>query len=453
MDVSELYPNASWWERQSKYEKWVRYFSGEVLDDVVEGTERLKYPVGLNIVRTLVLINAWAILGSWKDHVFSWDGPSSDVVQRLERISLFSGMDALYIRQVLTMLVYGECVWGVRRVVNGPSPFRFVVVPPDVFYPLYSSLDDQLLECFVRLTIPGREAELLGVSPRWETATYLEHWTRDGYEVSIDGEVIQSGPTPGRTIPYVTAPRPNLAGELYGVSLVQDVYRIQDEINARVSDVGDGVNQDTHRDTFLSNLPHGLPGIRRQGNLVDLGMGLGDVQPKVHAVETSNVADASLSVVRMNLDFARYAAMTPPVAFGEDEGSQRSGATLTVRMWPLIQSAHADRVFMARALSSLVGILGAWSEDDALTAMDYAPRFPPSLPRDEKAIVDEISVLRGADLLGDESAYEMLGLNRKDAEEWLGSLRRYRKEKESLSNVEKRRAVQRSVPDGSGAVA
>jgi hypothetical protein len=47
----------------------------------------------------------------------------------------------------------------------------------------------------------------------------------------------------------------------------------------------------------------------------------------------------------------------PAVADGEDEGSQRSAATLTVRMWPLISHVELERINWTTGLTKLAFII------------------------------------------------------------------------------------------------
>jgi hypothetical protein len=50
---------------------------------------------------------------------------------------------------------------------------------------------------------------------------------------------------------------------------------------------------------------------------------------------------------------SHQAAFTSPIAFGEDEGSQWSGVTLVLRLWPLLQQVKTTRVYWRSNLYSM----------------------------------------------------------------------------------------------------
>ena len=98
-----------------------------------------------------------------------------------------------------------------------------------------------------------------------------------------------------------------------------------------------------------------LPLVARLLNtgFIDLGTGLGNNTPEVHDVDRGQVPAKTFEFVSALVDFSRYSAMTPTVAFGEDEGSQRSRMTLVLRMWPMLQTAKANRTLIRSGLSRL----------------------------------------------------------------------------------------------------
>ena len=76
-------------------------------------------------------------------------------------------------------------------------------------------------------------------------------------------------------------------------------------------------------------------------------MGLGNSKPTVHQYNRADLPSGSFDFVSSVVDFSRYSGDTPPVAYGVDEGSQRSGMTLSFRMWPLIHNGRTQRAFIA----------------------------------------------------------------------------------------------------------
>jgi hypothetical protein len=116
-------------------------------------------------------------------------------------------------------------------------------------------------------------------------------------------------------------------------------------------------------------------------------------------VDRGQVPAKTFEFVSALVDFSRYSAMTPAVAFGEDEGSQRSGMTLVLRMWPMLQTAKANRTLIRAGLSQLAEKTFAIARGQGLGITTggryYEPDLPALLPRDREQQVLEVSTLWG----------------------------------------------------------
>ena len=64
--------------------------------------------------------------------------------------------------------------------------------------------------------------------------------------------------------------------------------------------------------------------------------------PRIDVVPAGDVPRGAFEYINFILDTSKMAAMTPPVAFGDDEGSQRSGITLIIER-AVISAASACR--------------------------------------------------------------------------------------------------------------
>ena len=432
----DSYPNQEWGIQSERYATWMKYFDGSVFEETVDGDPKtLKYPVGINYCQTVAMISSWAMLGDWRDSVFSWrslEGKNEAAVDFLGRVSRVSRMNSRYVRQILTHTVLGGMVWGIKKNPLLPTGLQWTAIPPEIFFPVYSSLDDDLVEVLIRTTIGAREAKLVwGVDANSATVPYHEVWNKSTFEVIVGDKLAKSGNTPGGVIPFEYIPRINVTGEFYGMSAINEIMRLQDEMNARMADIGDAVNRETHKPLITSNLPGGIKGIREGNGVMDLGMGFSGAKPEVHDSERAQIPTGALDSLNMTLDFARYSAGTPPVAFGEDQGSQRSSQTLTVRMWPLVQGAKNNRAFvtdgMARLAHKTLMIAGG-----AANSGYFEPDLPPILPKDREQIVNEIAVLRANELVGDEQALEMLDVPETDRAEWLAGIEKLRQAAKEL---------------------
>lgn len=421
----EGYPTNIWNQQSRLYNTLSEYYSGDILDEPVDPKSEdagLKYPVGLNLVRSINHLASYAVMGEWTDRLLDWEGiafssewdQSKDAGYRfLNAVAHFSGFSSLYLRQILSQSIFGGMVWGIRYRPDLATRVRWIGIPVGAFYPVFSSLDQTLMEAFVTFPMPSMEAKrLYGVQPNQPSVLYQEHWLPDQYEISIDGSVVSSGVPPGRIVPFVYVPRLAPLDTDYGEPVAVDVLRIQNEINARMGDVGDAVNQETHRDVYVSNIPGGARAIRRHGRFVDLGLGWGNMEPSVHDVDRGKVPAGAMDLNAALLDFLRYTAHTPSIAFGEDEGSQRSALTLTTRMWPLVQAAKTTRGIIQERFTDLfarsMGIARMNGVDIAKSADFYQPVFPPMLPKDREQIVMEVVQLSAAQLISPERALALL---------------------------------------------
>ena len=433
------YANELWSEQHEKYQEWAKYFTGDVLREVIEtadGESEPRFPLRINLCKTIVKLNAYAVLGEWDDHVFTWksalpDGGDERQLDYLHKLGVLSGINSLYVRQILTHRALGGMVWRIST--SADRGLRWSALPPEHFYPIFSTLDDDLIELFVVFNISAREAVLrYNISePSGDSVIYMEHWTPSGVEKTVDGQVVGKNPLIDGVIPYVYIPGANMVGERYGVSVIEDVMGLQDELNLRLADMGDAIKRETHKDIVVSNLPGGVRGIRRDSGILDLGMGLGNSKPTVHQYNRADLPSGSFDFVSSVVDFSRYSGDTPPVAYGVDEGSQRSGMTLSFRMWPLIHNGRTQRAFIADGMRQLANktlrlAKSAHVVDGSLG--EYTINMPPMLPKDREQAVNEVVQLTGAEKISDERAVDLLDVPEDKQDEELNRIRVLREE-------------------------
>jgi hypothetical protein len=445
----DAYPNSLWTEQHDKYELWWRYYSGEVLGDVDDpssSTPIKKFPLGINLCRQMVKTNVYALLGDWEEKVFTWKSatgkPNQSVIEYLENTSLLSSMNSNYIRQCLTHTIMGGMIWKIHTYEDGR--LRWVPIKPITFFPVFSSLDGELLEMILSFTMTGREANSRWpgyVSNDLDVVIYHEHWTRQQKVVTIGDKVVERRATIDGIIPYVYIPRISATGEEYGESLLDGIMNLQDEANFRLADMGDAINKETHRKPLLSNLPGGTNGIKETDLYVDLGMGVGRSNPTVHDYTKNSIPDGAMDSLKFVIDFSRHEANVPPVALGEDQGSQRSSLTLVTRMWPLVKSAQSNRAFIADGFTQLADktlrmARKAGSIDGRLGSMSaYTVEFPPILPQDRAETINEISTLWGggnSPLISVERAVSLLDVSEEDATEEISRIEKIHQESVKL---------------------
>jgi len=437
------YPNAEWSAQTERYEKLYKYFSGESLSETIvadNGEDKVKYPLKINLAKVVAMLHTHILLGEWNDRVFNWrveygTGNAADIAY-LDQVYRYSKMNSQMIRQLLTHSVLGGHVWRITSDSTIPTKFKWTITPPEYFFPVYSSVDGDLLEAFVSMTLSAAEARArYGITTDQDEVAYMEHWTKRKCEITIDDLVVKTTAVIDGIIPYEYIPRANLAGEAFGLSVIEDVIGLQDEINLRLGDAGDAILRETHKEMVVSNVPGGIRSIRREKGVIDLGVGLGNAKPTVHDYQKAAIPAGAFEFVNGMNEYLRHTTLTPAVAWGEDEGSQRSGMTLMLRMLPMLQAARTNRAFISDGLSSLARktrILAKYAGVNVGTTSDYAPDFAPMLPKDREQIVNEISLLRAVDGLSDERMLDLLDVPENKREEELARIRALREEKNKL---------------------
>ena len=174
---------------------------------------------------------------------------------------------------------------------------------------------------------------------------------------------------------------------------MEDIKGVQDKLNARLADVGGNINNASHPIRWIRNYRGDPSRDFEMGAhaLWDLGQGTpGGENPEVGVLPAQPEPSSTFHFVNFLLDMTRQAAFTSPVAFGEDEGSQRSGVTLTLRLWPLLQQVKTTRIYwstMLYELHRMILVMAkardiAGSYDNKLSDHHVKPNFFDLVPQD-----------------------------------------------------------------------
>jgi hypothetical protein len=292
----------------------------------------------------------------------------------------------------------------------------------------------------VDLPIDKEEAALaygVRVDSLPDEVVYLEEWTEREYQVSVGGKVLTqySGKNPWGRVPMVYLPRVRAEG-FYGLALYEDIKGAQDELNARLADVGDNVNNAAHPIRWIRNY-RGDPNrdfVVGADQLWDLGSNVsGQEPPEVGVIPAQPEPSSTFHFVNFLLDMTRQSSFTSPVAFGEDEGSHRSGVTLTLRLWPLLQQVKTTRIYwrtmlvmlnnMVLHMASQRDIEGAYEATLAQHAV--LPNFSDLVPQDRQLLIDEIVRRAEADLISPEEAVARFGVKAGTEQEELERIKRW----------------------------
>jgi hypothetical protein len=422
-----------WSSQMAAYEKAMEYFSGRIFDRrATEGEPGkpapLLYPLRINLVRMMCSNQASALWGQWEEDLLQFlvktkkDGEADKTRAELAKQVIaetweYSNMSSRLHEAGFAQQVYGGTYLRIVVDPNGPHGLRFERLDPYVVFPVYDPINvEHILECWVAIPIDGREAQLAyGVSGVPEQTIYLEHWTEARYEVFVGEHQLLAKENPWGFIPIVYIPRSRLEG-FYGLSLAEEVMGSQDELNSRLADMGDNMNNSAHPIRWIRNYKGNPEEDFAMGSdaLWDLGFQTGDAKPEAGVLEAQAEPASSFNFINFMWDLTKNLASTSPVAFGEDEGSQRSGATLVLRLWPLLQAAKTTRLFWRSGLIRLHAMaikMAAYRQDKYGKAVGYtvAPDFAQLVPQDRQLLVDEIIRRFEQDLISPEEAITRLG--------------------------------------------
>ena len=457
----DAYPNSLWHRQTDRYRDYWYYYDGEVLGEEVgagvteSGETALKYPLKINLVKMAVQKHAFCLLGEYdetgilefhakrrKTQRSEGEGIDDPVAQEIDSFleDVWDENNAMSIlpEQARIAHVCGGAVFKVAYDGRKKNKVRLEVILPDYFFPVWDGGDyHNLLEAIISYQIPTKEAiHKYGLKPdstTGDTVLYQEKWTKKEYEITVDGKPAVSphgipylGPNPyidpetdEGIIPFEYMPV-DRTGEFYGSSIVPGIMGLQDEFNVRLADIGDAINEAVHPLRFGRNLPKQRKTIKlSRYRIVNLGQNPPNQDPpEVGYVPHPGLPTGTDEFMDKVIEVFRQVAHTPPVAYGDDEGSQRSALTLAFRMWPTTSFTRDTRAIWTAGYASLnrkimvIHMIKAGKKSRTTInhlAYTLMTIWPPIIPRDREQIVNENVLLVQAKLRSPEVALRNLG--------------------------------------------
>lgn len=447
-NVPEHYPHQEWNRKRQEYNDYWRHFNGDWLDEKVGDSGQLEYPLKLNPFSLPCLLHAGFLFGEVGDGdspltktvIEPWNRDAKDqkrdeatrMTDTVNRVWTENAGRSLQQEAGIISQVYGGCVFGTAYDLDlqeeGRLPIRIDHVLPDYFYPVPAHNQYwRLLEAIIAYEITGLQAASYGVQiPEDQPkALYQEHWGRDSYEITVNGEYATwqehtlEGKPVGISPPYTYIPHIRI-GSFYGESLLKNKLALAKEINNRFADVGDIVNMNARMLPFLVNA--------QKVTLRELGGGVvvldgGRAIPGMDAPSleyprsSSQVSKPTIDWALELLSKARTEVYTPPVLYGIDEGSQRSSLTLALRALPVMVHIKQERTFFTSGLNQVArnilsiaaakGVNGITQE--MLRDIRIYQEWAPIMPRDQDQLVNEMILRLNAGLIDPKTAMEKIG--------------------------------------------
>lgn len=455
----ENFPFEEFQSRLSLYTEMEQWYSGEALNETIQQQDKdvELYPVRVNPLKGAVEKHTHFLFGqvTVDDHPLvnprivpaeDSDGGRSqaeEVESVLTQVWFENQGRATQWENGAASQVYGGCIWHVVYDPFDPLltiPIRVETIHPKYFVGVpYAGNMWKLREAWIVQPISAVDAALYGVSVDYDEECWLiQHYTETDYEVTVNGipatrmvngQVEQiSGPNVWGFVPVVYIPHIRVL-EFYGENIIDVAKGIVKEINLRIADYGDAVTVDAHAYLGMRNV-QGAPTIQNLAPgvfAINIGNNPGitgqDADPDLFELRKQMASSPMKDLVDLLYSMYRRLVNVPAVVDGEDEGSQRSGLTLAMRMISLTSHTEAERIFWTTGLTlvnRMILRMLAVKQEVGITIEKAALRmkmeWAPILPRDREMIVTEAVSLMSAKLGSPERLLEMLGVDNIPAE-------------------------------------
>lgn len=445
-----------WALQRVRYELNWELYTGEKwleTDERIPGDSQRKYRLGVNDVALACNMHAQLLFGEVRDSadpLVSFkvsprrgqtvgDGVVETAQNYLDELWSESAARKNQFVAGLSSQVTGGVFWRVRYDLSNDSPFdlypfKFEPIHSDYVFPVFAPGATRMNEVFVRYQIPKEvaRAEWGQWSNDWpDLVEYREHWTgaRGGLPgtlaitVGTEGirKEIKAEKNPFGFVPFVYIPHISSNG-FFGIPLAEwaGASDLAEEYNARLANTGDILQQNSYPFGVLKNHPTGKiaqPFRLWKGGptIVNLGQGLPDGKPpEMDWFEAADISTGTMTYLDGLKKELRMSMAIPPVAVGEDEGSQRSSLTLTTRMFPMKSHVLTERWLWGPAMEDLnrmalqMAIIKQVGNLDALevSKVTITPNWAPMLPRDRAELVNELVQRAGVGHIAPQDALE-----------------------------------------------
>jgi hypothetical protein len=443
------FPYIDYLERQEEYARYKSWYTGSaLLEQQSQGDKTIDlYPLKINPIRQACLKHAYALFGEFQDELSGplvipkvaltepIDKTVADTIEdALSKVWYENSGGALMMEGGTLSQIYGGCIFKVSWVPDNDPPIRIELIQPNEFVAIPDGINYwSLKEAWVIRVISATDALSYNVNIPGAYGYYLEHWTKDHYEITVNGtsietnilgdKTIMEGANPFGFVPFVYIPHQR-TGTFYGDSLISDAaIGITKEINLRTADAGDATNDQSHSVLAIRNV-RGTPQLTRLGNginVINLGGSQSitgnEQQPDMFAVTRSSITEPMLNLNAELRNDIRKELFVPPVAEGgEDAGSQRSAVTLVIKMWPLTSHVKSERAYWSAGLTifnrmilKILAEKGLYSVTKEHTSIRIKNKWSPILPRDREAFVQELVARAGVNLGSLEHLITLIG--------------------------------------------
>lgn len=412
--------------RMERYARSAAFYNGENLPP-----DNVEQPLGINYIQAIHQQHAHYLWGEWDHDIvqFSVDHPSQEKADQIRefcyRFLRQNDGNSLLYSGGLDGSIYGDSVY---RVYWDPLDERCVLelVPPDYAHFAWHPTNPNVIqEVIISYPIPRTQAYDLYQTEgnrAWAydnvtkvalsgNAMYWEHWTPYKRSTWIDDVQVQEGPNPyvaidrlgnllPGAVPFVHVANLRAGGEFYGFSDCEYAYLIQDEINERLADEGDIINNFAHPIIVVNGWAGDVGELPVGPDTVwDLGR-----EGKATILQWNGSSPTTRDYNENVREILFETSAMSPVAFGRHKGTQPSASSLAIQMMPVTTRARWKRMLWGEGIRRLVKTAALIEERMhglSISQKDFSEAtikvsFAPILPRDRMALINENVALMAA---------------------------------------------------------
>lgn len=442
--------------RPMRYVRLYNYYTSQNLPP-----DNVEQPLGINYFKPICDKHVSYLWGQWQDDLFTYrtkkrgnpdseeDETGAKIQGHLNSFLRANNHNVVCWEGARNGSVYGDTLFRLRW---DPIQRRVVFesLLPEWFHARWDTADmNQLTEVIICYPISREDAQqqfgtagndafdYSMVNPLYLPGfgIYWEHWTPLSYRRWIDDCCItddvnpyaftdEQGQSYGGIIPFIHVPNMRIGGEYYGFSDGENILLLQDELNRRMADMGDDVNNHAHPITLLSKF---------HGNQSDLPIGPDAVwdmgsEGTAEYLEAKGKNDNVMQYVAECKQMMYDMAQMPEVAFGKGvrgggnsngKSGTSSGLALQMAMMPVVERSKEKRIWWGMGLQRMadMAVIIHSIEDPASLPFkieqyqqyDVQPVWASILPRDRLQLVNENVALASSNLRSIERALQDLG--------------------------------------------
>lgn len=453
------FPSGQWSQQSLRYAELMRWYAGDALAETRQdknGDTLSQYPLHMNTIRAFVRKHSAVLFGEVADGAAPlvktvvrprkrFDGqPVKEEDKKLAE-TCEAVINEVWTRSYGRAMMlengkYSQFLGGSVFDIDYEPQRRDLMIPlvirnprPDYFLPEWKDGDYwSLLRASTIYSMPAPTAKLqynIGKGEQGQKAIYTKIRTADKYSVKIDGVPIprldkklqDDLDNPFEVTPSIYIPHMR-EGANYGPTHIEDVASLLKEYNGRIADLGDAVLQTTTRPIWGSNIQGEIKDVVTSDGIVVKNLGYTPAasgnkdSPKIMEGTPPPVSQYMIEYANMIWRQMLRECDLSGIPFGEDEGSQRSGQTLALRMWPLLSHTREERthwndgltkagyilIKMVRKINELnkgsMASLGIDIPEDFDKRVEISVEWAPQIPQDRTALVAETRDLKAGGL-------------------------------------------------------